>query len=84
MNAHTDQNQFIVRRFERGFKTDFHSLQSWCEKHGYVFARDRACYVVKPKGSKGRAKRMTWAMAMHAIDEIRVRLGFEPMMNGRV
>lgn len=68
-----------VRRFEPGFKTDFRSLQFWCGLHGYIFTRDRALYVVKKVGSKGRPKRMTWARAMTAIDMIRVEAGLEPM-----
>lgn len=68
-----------IRRFEQGFKTDFHSLQSWCEKHGYVFARDRSWFVVRKANAKGKPKRMSWHDAMRAIDMIRVSVGLEPM-----
>lgn len=68
-----------IRRFEQGFQTDFYSLQVWCEKHGYVFARDGSRFVVRRAGAKGKPKRMTWRDAMRAIDAIRVSVGLESM-----
>jgi len=69
------------RRFERGFQTDFSSLQDFCTSHGFTLGMDRGWYTLRKNGEKGRPVRMNRREMLRRIDEfIRIPAGLQPIM----
>ncbi|KKZ89035.1 hypothetical protein [Rhizobium phaseoli] len=69
-----------VRSFNRGFTGDWSYLQDLLKGFGYEAKIDKAFYIVRKIGEKGRPKRLSRTAAIKAIDEVLVANGLQPFM----
>ncbi|MGV4796161.1 hypothetical protein [Rhizobium sp. F40D2] len=69
-----------VRKFGRGFTSDWIYLRDVFKGFGYELKTVRQFYVVHKIGSKGGPKRLTRVQAIREIDRVLVANGMQPFM----
>lgn len=67
-----------IRRFERGFSTDYSYLKDYLEKHGISLKMVRNDVFIS-KGA-GRPKKVGWSKVWQMVDEFRLAAGLEPIL----
>jgi hypothetical protein len=69
-----------VRKFNRGFTSDWMYLREIFKGFGYELKTDRGLYIVRKIDAKGRPKRLTRIQAIREIDRVLVENGLEPFI----
>ncbi|MBX4920966.1 hypothetical protein HJA76_14825 [Rhizobium bangladeshense] len=69
-----------VRKFDRGFTSDWIYLRDVFKGFGYELKTVRQLYIVHKIGSKGRPKRLSRMQAIREIDRVLVENGMQPFM----
>jgi hypothetical protein len=67
-----------VRRFERGFSTDYSYLKDYLVKHDIVLKMVRNdCFISK---GPGRPRKVGWTKVWQMVDDFRTADGLEPIL----
>lgn len=69
-----------IRKFDRGFTSDWIYLRDVFKGFGYELKTDRGLYIVRKIDAKGRPKRLTRVQAIREIDRVLVEHGLQPFM----